>query len=305
MSKGKKSNLPKGEIDLPTEEDHQVHKKEQDTATLEMKDGDPQKEHPYAKTTVEKIVPLKVKKKVRQSPEVEDEVQTEKEADVPLRVKKKVRQAKEADISPEVEDEVQTEKEADVPLEVEDEVQTEKEADVPLEVEDEVQTEKEAEVSPEVDDGASNIEQNDIPPIAQIRKLLADFEIRVPVWGLTVFTVDGYILAHRLFYDKMPENIEMVVSSMSAGLITISEDFIRMVDAQKEFRQVLVDAEDPKGDVSFSILLKHVTENVMMACIFPSDVQLGLVTFEIENLSQDIVEIVKLWDVKLHEETVT
>ncbi|MHA1948352.1 MAG: roadblock/LC7 domain-containing protein [Candidatus Thorarchaeota archaeon] len=144
-----------------------------------------------------------------------------------------------------------------------------------------------------------------IPPIEDIKKVLSDFEMKVPVWGLTIFTVDGYILAHRLFYDKMPENIELAVSSMSAGLITISEDFIRMVDAQKSFRQVLVDAEDENASITFSILLKIIAENVLLACIFPSRVQLGLVTFEIENLSNKIIEIVNLWDVKLHEETVT
>ena len=144
-----------------------------------------------------------------------------------------------------------------------------------------------------------------IPPIDNIRKLLFDFEHRVPVWGLTVFTVDGYILAHRLFYDGMPKNIEMAVSSMSAGLITISEDFIRMVNQSSIFNQVLVDAEGPESTSVFSILLKHIADNVMLACIFPSDVQLGLVSFEIQNLSQDIVEIVNNWDVKLHSDTVT
>jgi predicted regulator of Ras-like GTPase activity (Roadblock/LC7/MglB family) len=149
--------------------------------------------------------------------------------------------------------------------------------------------------------------QNDecsIPPVNKIRTLLTEFENRVSVWGLTVFTVDGYILAHRLFYEAMPENIEMAVSSMSAGLITISEDFIRLVDATKTFRQVMVDAEI-SGDVSFSILLKHIAENVMLACIFPSNLQLGLVSFETENLSRDIIEVVNLWDVKLHEDSVT
>ncbi|MHA1909786.1 MAG: roadblock/LC7 domain-containing protein [Candidatus Thorarchaeota archaeon] len=148
-------------------------------------------------------------------------------------------------------------------------------------------------------------EAEEIAPIREIRKLLTEFEMRVPVWGLTVFTVDGYILAHRLFYEGMPEGLEMVVSSMSAGLITISEDFIRMVNPQSEFRQVLVDADSDGEGYSFSIILKHVSENVMLACIFPDKVQLGLVSFEIENLSCEIVEVVNNWDVKLHEETVT
>ena len=151
------------------------------------------------------------------------------------------------------------------------------------------------------------ITENDIPPITQIRELLTDFQMRVPVWGLTVFTVDGYILAHKLFYERMPEDIEMAVGSMSAGLITISENFIHMVNPKSQFRQVLVDAheQDNKHADSFSILLRHVAENVMLACIFPHDAKLGLVIFEIENLSQEILEIVNLWDVKLHEETLT
>ena len=148
-------------------------------------------------------------------------------------------------------------------------------------------------------------QEQDLPPIGEIRKALNDFEQRVPVWGLTVFTVDGYILAHRLFYEAMPENLEMAVSSMSAGLITISEDFIRLVDATKNFRQVLVDAENGTDTETFSILLIHVAENVMLACIFPTSVQLGLVTFELENLRNAINEIVNRWEVKLHDETVT
>lgn len=145
----------------------------------------------------------------------------------------------------------------------------------------------------------------DIPPIKEIRKLLSEFETKVPVWGLTVFTVDGYILAHRIFSDFMPRNLEMAISSMSAGLITISEDFIRMVNSTMRFRQVLVDADDERGMITFTILLKHVAENVMLSCIFPVHLQLGFVTFEIENLSASITDIVNLWDVKLHEETVT
>ncbi|MHA1480694.1 MAG: roadblock/LC7 domain-containing protein [Candidatus Thorarchaeota archaeon] len=144
-----------------------------------------------------------------------------------------------------------------------------------------------------------------IMPIVKIRKRLTEFEMRVPVWGLTVFTIDGYIIAHRLFYETMPENIETAISSMSAGLITISEDFIRMVDVEKGFKQVLVDSLSPNESPSFSILLRHIADNVMLTCIFPHTLQLGLVSFEIENLSNEILEIVNEWDVKLHSDTVT
>ena len=144
-----------------------------------------------------------------------------------------------------------------------------------------------------------------IMPIVKIRKRLAEFEMRVPVWGLTVFTIDGYIIAHRLFYETMPQNIEMAISSMSAGLITISEDFIRMVDVEKGFKQVLVDSLSPNESPSFSILLRHIADNVMLTCIFPHTLQLGLVSFEIENLSNEILEIVNEWDIKLHSDTVT
>lgn len=144
-----------------------------------------------------------------------------------------------------------------------------------------------------------------VPPVKEIRDQLSSFEMKVPVWGLTVFTVDGYIIAHKLFYDAMPAEIEVAVSSMSAGLITISEDFIRIVDSGNKFKQVLVDSEDTIGTVSFSILLRTIAENVLLACIFPNSTKLGLVTFEIENLSNSILDIVDRWDVKLHADTVT
>jgi hypothetical protein len=43
----------------------------------------------------------------------------------------------------------------------------------------------------------------------------------------------------------------------------------------------------------------------MLTCIFPNTSKLGLVTFEIENLSADINEVVELWDIKLHARTMT
>jgi predicted regulator of Ras-like GTPase activity (Roadblock/LC7/MglB family) len=144
-----------------------------------------------------------------------------------------------------------------------------------------------------------------IPPVNQIQTRLNAFEMKVPVWGLTTFTVDGYIIAHRLFYEGMPENMEMAISSMSAGLISISEDFIQVVNINNLFKQVIVDARDPDGVLSFSILLKRVADNVLLACIFPSSTQLGLITFEIDNLSREIMEIVNEWDIKMHRDSVT
>ncbi len=148
-------------------------------------------------------------------------------------------------------------------------------------------------------------ESVEIAPVRMIRERLVQFELQVPVWGLIVFTVDGYIIAHKLFCEGMPTNVEMAVSSLSAGLITISEDFVRVVDQTKMLGQVIVDSEDSAGEHAFSILLKHIAENVMLACIFPSSTQLGLLTFEVENLSRYILEIVNEWDVKLHSQTMT
>ncbi len=163
---------------------------------------------------------------------------------------------------------------------------------------------EEAEVPP-VKETIMEEEEVEVPPVKEIREQLSNFEMKVPVWGLTVFTIDGYIIAHKLFYDDVPNDIGMAISSMSAGLITISENFIRMVDSRNLFRQVLVDSDDADSAISFSILLKNIAENVMLACIFPSTTQLGLVTFEVENLSNEILDIVNRWDVKLHEDTVT
>ncbi len=148
-------------------------------------------------------------------------------------------------------------------------------------------------------------DQIGIPPVNMIKNELAEFESRVPAWGLTVFTIDGYIIAHSSSSQKIPEGIEYAVSSLSAGLITISEDFIRMVDSEKMFREVLVDSIDLGGDFAFSILLRTIADNVMLACIFPRTTPLGLITFEIDNLTDKIREIVGEWDVKLHSETLT
>ncbi|MHA1781413.1 MAG: roadblock/LC7 domain-containing protein [Candidatus Thorarchaeota archaeon] len=147
-------------------------------------------------------------------------------------------------------------------------------------------------------------DQNPIPPVQKIQDRLIDFSSRVSVWGVMVFTIDGYVIAHHSS-GQIPEGIEMAISSMSAGLITIAEDFIRMIDAAKVFKDVLVDSVDDSGGPSFSVLLGNIADNVLIACIFPRTTQLGLLTFEIENLRKEIREVISEWDVKLHSETLT
>ncbi len=143
------------------------------------------------------------------------------------------------------------------------------------------------------------------PLSVPIGNMLLEFELRVPVWGLTVSTLDGYIIAHRVFYHKMQAEIETVISSMSASLIAISEDFIRFVHASKTFKQVVIDAEDQNKTLSFSVLLKHLTHNVLLTCIFPSTTELGLLLYEVGDLAKKIGELVEKQPGRLHPESLT
>ncbi|MFX0093021.1 MAG: roadblock/LC7 domain-containing protein [Candidatus Hodarchaeota archaeon] len=135
--------------------------------------------------------------------------------------------------------------------------------------------------------------------------LLVELEFKVPLWGVTLFTVDGYVLAHKLFYRKMPDEIEMIVSSMSASLISIAEDFIKFVDSKSVFRQTIIDADNEKASLKFSILLKRLANNVLLTCIFPVSSQLGLIFYEIDILGEQVNRYLSQWDAKVHFETAT
>jgi predicted regulator of Ras-like GTPase activity (Roadblock/LC7/MglB family) len=150
-----------------------------------------------------------------------------------------------------------------------------------------------------------SMEDMTLGPDNEIKKAIAEFSSKVPIWSVTAYTLDGYIIGHKMSFEGIPEGIEQVISSMSSGLITIAEDFIRLIDGAKQFGQLLVDAKDDTGNVTFSIILRHAAENVLLTCIFPHHTPLGLVTFEIEALCQDISEIVGNWSIKVHEDTLT
>ncbi len=144
-----------------------------------------------------------------------------------------------------------------------------------------------------------------IPPLKMIKDEVASFVQRVPIWTITLFTVDGYVLEHKSNNTNMPQESELIISSMSAGLITIAEDMIRMVDHSKLFSQVVVDSENLSNAENFSILLRQLADNILLACVFPNSTHLGLISFEIQELTNRIRDIVSHWDVKLHEETMT
>ena len=56
-----------------------------------------------------------------------------------------------------------------------------------------------------------------------------------------------------------------------------------------------------RGEIAvFSILLRSIAKNMMLAHIFLNTMQLGLVTFEVNNLKNDKLDIVNLWEIKLH-----
>ncbi|MFW9920893.1 MAG: roadblock/LC7 domain-containing protein [Candidatus Thorarchaeota archaeon] len=144
-----------------------------------------------------------------------------------------------------------------------------------------------------------------IPPLKMIKSEVANFVQHIPIWTITLFTVDGYVLEHRSNNMNLPQEIELIISSMSAGLITIAEDMIRMVDHSKLFSQVIVDSENVSDNENFSILLRQIADNILLACVFPNSTHLGLITFEIQELTNRIRDIVSQWDIKLHEETMT
>ncbi len=41
-------------------------------------------------------------------------------------------------------------------------------------------------------------------PMAEIARRLADFAQRLQIWSVTAFTIDGYVVGHRVSYDNMP-----------------------------------------------------------------------------------------------------
>lgn len=122
----------------------------------------------------------------------------------------------------------------------------------------------------------------------------------------TLITEDGLLIA----CDKDSNTLERMahlgtIGAISAGILALAERAIELITDNKLDQIVLKGGKD--DDISsFTIILTSVYENIILLVLFPSILNMGLILFEIQEVTKKIIQLMneKGDELTLHAESV-
>ena len=126
---------------------------------------------------------------------------------------------------------------------------------------------------------------------------LYDLKNRANVTNALLVTEDGFVIASDDF-KQIAGNLSNLghydnIGAISAGALSMAEQAIKIIDSQKQLHQILIEAGNeinsaPFSSDCFSIILSLVEKNVILLAVFPSQVNLGLLLYEIQRTKDEI-----------------
>jgi len=101
-------------------------------------------------------------------------------------------------------------------------------------------------------------------------------------------TEDGLLIAADETSDKLENKDEFIkISAVSAGIISMSERVIELI-TNKNLNQILLKSGKDSERESMTIILTLLYENIILLVLFPSEINIGLVFYEIEQIKIEI-----------------
>ncbi|MCK5183033.1 MAG: roadblock/LC7 domain-containing protein [Candidatus Heimdallarchaeota archaeon] len=144
----------------------------------------------------------------------------------------------------------------------------------------------------------------------RLLEVLTDFKKRTGVWNSLLVTEDGLVIASDDISQIMG-NLETMgyyqnIGAVSAGALSMAEQSIKLIDANKELKQLIIHAgsADSLYIESFSIILTLIHSNIILLVIYPSILNVGMILYEIENVGKEIHQYMSDGEHILHEESV-
>ncbi|MFX1444001.1 MAG: roadblock/LC7 domain-containing protein [Promethearchaeota archaeon] len=125
-------------------------------------------------------------------------------------------------------------------------------------------------------------------------KLLDNFNMNTKISCSTLITEDGLIIASNSEHNYQDEEEHTNFAALSASMLSMAERGIEIINANKNLQQIKIDASNSgSSDSNFSILITRVIANILIQMIFPKEINIGLIDFEISKLTNEVRKIVQ------------
>ncbi|MHA1410923.1 MAG: roadblock/LC7 domain-containing protein [Candidatus Odinarchaeia archaeon] len=121
-----------------------------------------------------------------------------------------------------------------------------------------------------------------------LQKYLNTLKSNTGISSATLITEDGLLIASDEASDTLERMAHLAeIGAISAGIISMSERAIELI-TDKNLDQITLKGGKDSEDTSVTIILTSIYENIILLVLFPSNLNIGLILYEIEEIKKEI-----------------
>ncbi|MHA1382066.1 MAG: roadblock/LC7 domain-containing protein [Candidatus Helarchaeota archaeon] len=121
-----------------------------------------------------------------------------------------------------------------------------------------------------------------------LQKYLNVLKSNTGISSATLITEDGLLIASDEASDTLERMAHLAeIGAISAGIISMSERAIELI-TDKNLDQITLKGGKDDEDASVTIILTSIYENIILLVLFPSNLNIGLILYEIEQIKKEI-----------------
>jgi predicted regulator of Ras-like GTPase activity (Roadblock/LC7/MglB family) len=116
-----------------------------------------------------------------------------------------------------------------------------------------------------------------------------------------LITLDGLLLASDRFQNGKAKNQNQQLAALSANILAMATKNIKIIDQKYSLKGIKIEAKfSPDQSLDLTILITKIDTNVLLMTVYASEINQGLVMYEIEDAISKIRKIIQ--DTDLTEE---
>lgn len=116
-----------------------------------------------------------------------------------------------------------------------------------------------------------------------------------------LITLDGLLLASDRFQNGKTKNQNQQLAALSANILAMATKNIKIIDKEYSLKGIKIEAKfSPDQSLDLTILITEIHSNVLLMTVYASEINQGLVLYEIEDTISKIRDIIQ--DTDLTEE---
>ncbi|MFX1257718.1 MAG: roadblock/LC7 domain-containing protein [Promethearchaeota archaeon] len=123
----------------------------------------------------------------------------------------------------------------------------------------------------------------------QIQLILKGFRQRTGIISSTLFDDDGLLMAIDQAAFIEDEEYHESIGAICANIVSLAESGLLLIKNENNINQVLIQAGNQLDQDGFIIILQSITSNIILAIIFQVHLNLGVILFELNQISEKLI----------------